>query len=106
MTERREGTWQAERDPTETTRLLLAGMLAVTVPLWIERMRRWPEESIFARAHECAQIVAEKGDVILYRGKKGESAAAFNALAEGVAVLAFAPGGVTIFGLHFEAARD
>lgn len=103
MTERREGTWQAERDHNETTRLLLAGMLSLAVPLWIEAMRNWSEEERMEYGRKCADIVAEKGDVILYRGKKGESAAAFNALAEGVAALAFAPGGVSIFGLHFEA---
>ena len=32
-----------------------------------------------------------------------ETAAAFNALAEGLACLAFSPGGVTFYGLHFEA---
>ncbi len=82
----------------------LAGMLAVAVPLWIENVRDMPWKEKLERARECSQIVAEKGDVILYKSKKkGETAAAFNALAEGVAILAFAPGGVTVFGMHFEA---
>jgi hypothetical protein len=38
----------------------------------------------------------------LYR-VPGESAKAFNALARGIAALSFAPGGVTTFGMHFEA---
>lgn len=85
----------------------LAGMLAVAVPMWIEQIRDMPWEEKMERAKECAQIVAEKGDVILYKSKKkGETAAAFNSLAEGVAILAFAPGGVTVFGMHFEAKRE
>ncbi len=83
---------------------LLATALAAAVPLWIEDLRREPWEHLQKRAHECAQIVAEKGDIILYRSKKaGQTAEAFNALAEGIACLAFAPGGVTIFGQHWEA---
>ena len=57
------------------------------------------------RKEECAKIIAEKGDVILYKSKtRGRSGEAFNALAEGVAILALiAKGGVQMFGLHFDA---
>jgi hypothetical protein len=83
---------------------LLVAALSAAVPLWIEQLRRLPLADILARARELAQVIAEHGDVILYRGKKtGESAKAFNALAEGIACLAFAPGGVRAFGMHFEA---
>jgi hypothetical protein len=83
---------------------LLATMLEVAVPLWIERVRSMTPEQRLARAREAGQIVAEKGDVLQFRSKKkGESANAFNALAEGLAVLAFAPGGVKFMGLTFEA---
>lgn len=85
---------------------LLATTLALAVPIWIDRIQRerWPWDRIQARARECAQIVAEKGDVILYRGKKrGETARAFNALAEGIALASFVPGGIKTFGMHFEA---
>lgn len=81
--------------------------LSVAVPLWIEELRRMPWEYIQRRAKECANVVAEKGDVIQFRGgKKGESAEAFNRLAEGIACLAFAPGGVWLFGEHWEAALE
>lgn len=106
MIERREGEWQEVRHYEKTTRVLLAGMLSLAVPLWIETMRSWTEEERMEYGRRCADIVAEKGDVILYRGNRGESAKAFNALAEGVAACAFAPGGVTILGLHFEARGD
>jgi ribosome modulation factor len=77
--------------------------------MWIDKIQneRWTDEYIHARAAVCAQVVASKGDVILYRSKKrGETAEAFNALAEGIALLSFAPGGVHAFGLDFETVRE
>jgi hypothetical protein len=84
---------------------LLKMGLEVSVPLFIDRVRReYTEEQRFARARECAQIVASKGDVILHKSKtRGETADAYNALAEGLACAAFQPGGVTFLGMHFEA---
>ena len=86
---------------------LLATTLAAAVPLWIEELRPLPWSEIDHLAKECSQIIAEKGDVILYRSKKkGETARAFNALAKGIAALSFAPGGVKVFGMHFETKRQ
>lgn len=83
---------------------LLVTSLQAAVPLWILQLRDVPFEDKQRRAQECAQIVAEKGDVIMFKGgKRGETAAAFNALAEGIAILSFAPGGVTVFGQHWDA---
>lgn len=88
----------------ELAREHLAIALSCAVPLWIERLARLPYANILERARVCAQAVAEKGDVIQFRSKrKGESAEAFNRLAEGLAALAFSPGGVQAFGLHFAA---
>ena len=80
--------------------------LSAAVPLWIETFVQqdytWADVSRIAS--ESSQIIAEKGDLILFKSKKkGETAAAFNALARGVAALAFVPGGVTVFEMHFEA---
>jgi hypothetical protein len=76
------------------------------VPLWIERVRHYSDARRLERAARCAEVIGEKGDVILYRSKRdGETANAFNHLAEGLACLAFVPGGVTAFGLHFEATK-
>lgn len=77
--------------------------LATAVPLYIERLSHKSYDEIMARARECGQIVAEKGDVIQFKSKKrGETAHAFNALAEGIACAAFAVGGITWLGMHFE----
>jgi len=82
---------------------LLRAALGAAVPLWVIELRKRPWSEIQAIVHECADVIASKGDVILYRSKKkGESAAAFNALAKGLAALSFAPGGVTFLGDHYE----
>lgn len=83
---------------------LLRVSLAVAVPLWIEEMRSWPEELRLKTARDAAQVVAKKGDIIQFRSKKkGETAAAFNELAKGLAAASFVPDGVKFLGLHFDA---
>lgn len=86
---------------------LLVLALSVAVPIWICKFRKLPWSEVQRIAAESAETVAFKGDVILHRSTvKGETAKAFDALARGVATLAFAPGGVTLFGLRFEATHD
>lgn len=83
----------------EATRTLICSTLEVAVPMWIDRLKQQPFAVVMARAKDASQTIAEHGDIILYKSKKkGETAKAFNALAEGVAILAFMPGGVKIFG--------
>jgi hypothetical protein len=82
---------------------LLSITLSAAVPLWIMKLQERPWEEIQKRLPQLSQTITEKGDIILFKSKKkGESAAAFNALAEGIAALSFAPGGITIFGQHWE----
>lgn len=81
---------------------LLEIMLDLAVPMWIRQLQHLTPEQRMARARECATVVAEKGDVILYRSsKKGDTANAFNHLAEGIALATYQPGGVTVFGRHW-----
>lgn len=82
---------------------LLTITLQAAVPLHILELQKIPLGEVMRIARECGQVVAEKGDVIQFKGKKGETAKAFNQLARGIACLAFAPGGVRFMGLHFEA---
>jgi len=92
---------------SDLTRDLLRTSLQAAVPLWIEELKRQPWEEIQRIAQESAQVIAEKGDILQYRGsKKGETAAAFNALAKGVAALSFVPGGVTFLGDKWESEHD
>jgi hypothetical protein len=89
---------------SDMTFVLLVSSLEVAVPVWIERLRTESWESIDRRRPSIVNMIVAHGDDILYKSKKpGETAAAFNALAEGIAMLAFLPGGIRAFGLHFEA---
>ena len=88
---------------------LLRSTLGAAVPMWgwkwDERLLHWSDDQITARAQELGQIVAEKGDVIQFKEKKN-TALAFNALAEGLALLARVPGGVKFLGDHWEIKVD
>lgn len=58
---------------------------------------------MISRRPQLVDMIASHGDNILFRSKKsGETAKAFNALAEALAFLSFAPGGVKLFGCHWE----
>ena len=86
-----------------TTEDKLRIALSAAVPLCIQEMKKVSWEERKQMVSECTRVIAEKGDNILYKGHKpGETARAFGALAHAMAVLSFAPGGVTAFGLHFE----
>jgi hypothetical protein len=91
-----------EDDYLGRTASLLGMSLQMAVPLWAFELRARPADLLLARASgELADIVASKGDVIQFK-VKGETAKAFNALAEGLAILSFCPGGVTFMGDHYE----
>jgi hypothetical protein len=87
----------------DTVREVLRIALSAAVPLHVMELQRLSWAEVSASAKACGDIIAEKGDVLQFRGKKrGESAKAFNALARGLAALSFAPGGVTFLGDHYE----
>ncbi len=82
---------------------LLKATLSAAVPLWALKLRAVPFAELLRRATDLGQVIAEKVDVVQFRSKrKGESAAAFNALAEAIAILSFMPNGVDFMGMHFE----
>jgi len=89
-------------DEQDRIKMVMQTSLQAAVPLWIERVRDWPFEKRKERALWASEMVASKGDVLQYGGKPGEAAIVFNALAEGLACLAFQPGGVTFLGDHWE----
>lgn len=88
---------------------LLEITLQAAVPLWIEKLKRESPERILEIARECGDFIAEHGDVVQFKSspaenkKFGGTAAAFNHLAQGLACLAFAPGGVKFLGSRWEA---
>lgn len=85
---------------------LLDLALQAVVPLWIDRFRDMPVDSVLnrKRLEELGDVICERGDVIMYRSKKkGPTADAFNKLAEALARLAHAQGGVLFNGVRYEA---
>lgn len=85
---------------------LLDDMISAAVPLWILKIEseQWSPDRRVTEAHECADVIVSKGDILQFGGgKRGEVAKAFNALAKGLACLAFAPGGVTFGRNHWAA---
>ena len=84
----------------------LAAALAMAVPLELAANRAISDvelAALVAGAPALAEVIAAHGDDLLYGGKYCRQA--FAALVRAVALLAFAPGGVELFGLHFEERR-
>jgi hypothetical protein len=89
----------------ETTNPVLVPALEVAVSLFVWQFQEQggiTDEDI-ARVQFYLPDLLVHGDDLFFRSrKKGETAKRFNQVAEIIAVLSFAPGGITIFGLHFE----
>jgi hypothetical protein len=79
--------------------------LELAVPLRIAELQRrgGPLEADWDAARTFGPVLSERGDVLLYGGKQGQAAGLFNSLAEAIAVMAFLPGGITVFDQHWEA---
>lgn len=83
----------------------LAIAISVAVPLRILELQAQggPSQEQLNRLPEISRNLSEHGDALLYQSKKqGETARLFNDMALAIAILAFAPGGVTIFGRHYQ----
>jgi len=85
----------------------LGAFLAASVPLRItdlqERGGPGPEE--WAWAVDFGEALTYQRDVLLFGDARRASGLA-NDLSRAVAILAFAPGGVSVFGQHFEAKKE
>lgn len=91
---------RAVDDPTAD---LLRISLLAAVPLWALQMRWMEWSDLTTIADDCAQTIAAHGDLLMYRSKtRGGTAKAFNALAKGLAIASFVPGGITFLGDHWE----
>ena len=88
---------------------ILGPMISAAVYFTIEQIRDrgGPNAEDMKKAKATSEILAERGDILLFGGgKKGECADQFNRTAHAIAVLSFAPGGVTLFGIRFDAAEQ
>ncbi len=84
---------------------LLALHLQAFVPLRIREYEAvgGPDECDFGRVRNVyPPEIGSHGDALLYQDKK-HTARIMDMLVDGLAVLAFCPGGVIAFGCHFEA---
>lgn len=92
---------------------VMAICLSCAVPLWIETMRSWSAGRRETEAHAAGHTIAYGAGAAAVatggrernkssRGNKG-AAEVFNAVAKGLAILAYCPGGVTFGGQHWEA---
>ncbi|MFF5265371.1 hypothetical protein ACFY4C_41355 [Actinomadura viridis] len=78
---------------------VLTTMLQTAVPLNIFQMQSWTADQRCETGRAQASTIGSHGDDLLYGGK--HCAESFNALAKGLAALAYQPGGVTFLGLHW-----
>jgi hypothetical protein len=82
---------------------LLPETLALAVSLWIDEIRDWSPRARWSRARECGRLILDDGQhgaELLYGvGVKGQTATAFNRLAEAIACAAYQPGGIRAFGI-------
>jgi hypothetical protein len=85
------------------------GLFLTAVPMWAHRHYRTGPEQRERRAHELGEVIAYSqgaaaiSDPDARCSEKGEIAKVFNALAEGMAIGAFCPGGTSPFmGLVWE----
>lgn len=84
----------------------LSSALSAAIPIWILKMNDWAFEERRKAAERCSTLLAGPGgEYLLFRGPKNETALAFNALAQGAAILAFCPGGVECFGHRYDASK-
>ena len=85
---------------------LLPMVMRLAAVLQIARLKEkgGPDDADMRKARETSDMLGERGDVLLCGGgKPGECADLFNRTAHAIAVLAFCPGGVEVFGARFEA---
>jgi hypothetical protein len=83
--------------------------LSAAVPLQIEEIqsRRGPTKEDMETMREYAKLLNERGVALLFKSKKkGETTQMANGLARAIATLSFAPGGVTLFGQHWESVAE
>jgi hypothetical protein len=83
---------------------ILPAFLDLAVPVQILKIQAGEVPLRVVSRPDLALILGEYGDDLLYGG--GNCAKAATAVVEAIALCAFAPGGLTIFGRHFEATLE
>lgn len=111
---RRAARWSRERDAGPSADLSddygpETLLLAVAVPLWLDRLLLLTPEARERRRVACLEALSYSNGVARLAtgcpGGKGEVAETFNRLAEALALRALLPGSVFFAGMRFEAIR-
>lgn len=83
--------------------LMLPGLVEIAILI----VSDWTPDRRIEYARGRAQSIAEKSDVLMFGSKKnGEAGQLIAELAKVVACLSFQPGGVKLFGHHWQAEPD
>ncbi len=89
---------------------LTKALLGLAVPMWIDKMRHWRWAYRQEVARKLVDIICSEQAIAAMcdpdaRGtaRKGGLGGAFNAVAQGLAILSFCPGGIVFAGHHWEA---
>jgi hypothetical protein len=77
-------------DLTSRPGRLMAQLLRYALPTWVERARGLSRTEFEARRTYAVDVVASRTDVLERSSKRGQAAAGFNAIAEGLGLLAAA----------------
>jgi len=82
---------------------LLQTHLSMAVPLLIAEIQAagGPTTEMLQKVSSYSRDMGAHGDAILFY-QKGKTTEMINKLVEAMAVLSFCPGGITVFGVHFE----
>lgn len=102
----KEPGYLAELRQMETKAGLLSCMLEATVPLRMLELRQQggPTQTDWDEARAFGDRLGPEGDNLLFRGhKRGQTAGLAASLIRVLAVAAFAPGGITFAGTHYDA---
>jgi len=96
----------ADLRQTGTKGELLCATLEASVPFrMLELMQQGgPFDWEWEAARAFADVLGSEGDALLFKGfRKGDTARMMHRLIATLAVMAFVPGGITAWGLHFDA---
>ena len=110
----------SQSEQAEHEQRLLCDLLSLAVPLWVQRWRdegrtlgdimSFGSDAVIFAHHATALLWATRGEAKAPRLRDGTPARerarstpeVFNMLARGVAAMSFRPGGIHIFGGHWE----
>ena len=81
--------------------------LSVTLRAFRLKEKGGPKKEDIERVKSYLPLLGERGNFLWTKSpRKGETAKIANAVADAIAVLSFLPGGITIFGRHWENNQD